>query len=539
MPDQNHKKKSRLRLIIPALLFALAASCLAGALLVRDAASEYYRQHYLDFSFTTAGLSYEETTAELDNPGGGFYCLHGYLLSEETTNETLDELLARDIRLDEGDGLVLLEINLLRYRDAPLSARALAQLERILLAWEKADYQIILRFLYDWDGNAAATDPEDLAQITEHMTQAAPVVNAHAASVYTMQGTFAGSWGEMHGSKHTTPEAMCTLMEHLNEVIDPGIFLAVRTPAHRRTILNSAEAFPEKNTLAVRLGLYNDGMLGSETDLGTYGEIDKHASVSLGDHWLRAQELAYQDEVCRHVPNGGEAVIDNPLNDLDAALEAFRTMHVSYLNCKYQLEVLDKWRETPIQTDDKWNGMDGFTYIGRHLGTRYRCTEASAAPFDCWKRDTASLSFTLANTAFSGSCRPLICRIRVVSDADESVVFEQVVGTDSAENSDPAGRTGDADSLRALCNGEKLSLSLELPLRTLPDGAYRVYLSCETVTDGHALALANSLPHTESGYEIASFSLSRTPTEIPSGKALIERYLSHLSASEKPQALAK
>ncbi len=551
MPNSSPKKKTNRWLVIPALLVALASAAFIAATLLQRAADGYYRQRYLDFAFTN-DHDYTESAQALDNPEGGFYCLHGYLLSEDTTEESLDELLARDIRLNESDGLVLLEINLLRYRDTPLTDAALTQLRRILDAWEKADYRLILRFLYDWDGNAAATEPQALSQILEHMTQVAPAVNEHAASVYLLQGIFVGAWGEMHGSDHMQAESMCALMEHLNEVIDPGIFLAVRTPAQRRTILNSAEAFPDNSGLALRLGLYNDGMLGSDIDLGTYGDVDQSTASSLSDRWLRGQELDYQDALCRYVPNGGEVVIDNPLNDLAAAIEAFRVMHVSYLNRSYQLEVLDKWRADTMQTDDSWNGMDGFTYIERHLSPRYRCTGADASAFNFWEDDTATCSLTLTNTAFAGARRPLACCLRIVSATDNRVVFEQDIdpgtldadastegtasGADAAGGTEETGPPAVADRLQTLCNGEEIRAFVTLPLRELADGTYRILLSCEYTRDGQRLALANDLPETEHGYEIASFTLSRTPAAAPAGRELIRRYLSHWSAQ---RALAK
>ena len=43
------------------------------------------------------------------------------------------------------------------------------------------------------------------------------------------------------------------------------------------------------------------------------------------------------------MPNGGEVVLDNPLNDFSQAVEALRCMHVSYLNAEHDLNVLRKW----------------------------------------------------------------------------------------------------------------------------------------------------------------------------------------------------
>lgn len=393
-------------LIIILLLAGVGYGTFSLYRLTASAAEDYYRSRYLSFDLSNEDYDYSESTAKLSNPGGSFYNLTGYLLSEDTSPENLVMRLREDIKACSDEELVLIEINLMNYNDCALSDHALTQIEKILQIWSSQGYRIILRFLYDWDGKSADTEPKDLALIQTHMSQIAPIVNAHAKDIYTMQGIFVGDFAEMHGGSHMDTDSMCTLAKCLDSVIDPDIFLSVRTPAQRRRILDSAEAFPADSTLAARLGLFNDGMLGSGNDLGTYGDTDRSQSVSLDDHWLREQELEYQDELCRLVPNGGEAVIDNPLNDLDQAIDTLAIMHVSYLNRMHHEEVIDKWRSDTVHTGDVWEGTNGYDYIDAHLGSRYRCAGVSVSPFDCWTDDTATLELTFTNTGFSGFYEP-------------------------------------------------------------------------------------------------------------------------------------
>lgn len=520
---KRSKKKGQKKAAVVWLLSLLFLVCLsfAGIRMLTQAANDYYESRYLSFDFSNAAYDYSESTAQLNNPGGGYYYLRGYLLSDDTADEDLSALLERDLALSDDAHLVLLEINLLRYKDRALSDTALSQIDRILCAWQDADFQIILRFLYDWDGNAAASEPSDIELVKTHMTQTASVVNSYASSIYTMQGIFVGNVAEMNGGIHMNTDSMCALMAHLDAVIDPDIFLSVRTPAQRRTILASADAFPADNTLAKRLGLFNDGMLGSDSDLGTYGNTDKNSSSSLSDHWLREQELEYQNELCRLVPNGGEVTIDNPYNDLKAAISDLSAMHVSYLNCMYHMEVLGKWKTDTVQTDDVWNGTDGYTYIGAHMGYRYRCSQTSSGNFHFWTDDAVQLNLSLENTGFSGSYEPLSMSLLIAPNESSPAVFEAAL-TDTG--------------FLSLCCGESADASLTLPLREFPDGDYRVYLSCTRGSDGRAIALANDLKFTDHGYEIASFSIDRTPTGTPSARELLRQYLSHLSESEKSLA---
>ena len=128
------------------------------------------------------------------------------------------------------------------------------------------------------------------------MEQVGPIVNKYASSVYIMQGIFVGNWGEMNNTTHMGNGEMETLIQKLDNVIDPSIFLSVRTPAQWRTIVGEYRGTkvprcPQPNllsSLASRLGLYNDGMLGSANDTGTYG--DKAAAdldTNYSDAWTR------------------------------------------------------------------------------------------------------------------------------------------------------------------------------------------------------------------------------------------------------------
>ena len=78
----------------------------------------------------------------------------------------------------------------------------------------------------------------------------------------------------MNNTTHMGNGEMETLIQKLDDVIDPSIFLSVRTPAQWRTIVGEYHGTkvprcPQPNllsSLASRLGLYNDGMLGSAND---------------------------------------------------------------------------------------------------------------------------------------------------------------------------------------------------------------------------------------------------------------------------------
>jgi len=185
------------------------------------------------------------------------------------------------------------------------------------------------------------------------MDQLAPVINCYADHIHILQGIFVGNYGEMNNSIYLSTQSMTALLTRLADLTDPSIYLSVRTPAQWRSITSSVSLpfpFPTfDGSLMSRLGLFNDGMLGSDTDLGTYGTISRDGSETPGDKGTQQEELAFQDMLCRYVPNGGEAVIDN----------------------------------TTYPGDDCFDGCTGYKYIRAHLGYRY-VLQSSDFRFNTW-----------------------------------------------------------------------------------------------------------------------------------------------------------
>lgn len=361
-------------------------------------------QRYQPMSYQAA--SYQETSAPLDNPFRGFHHLYGFILSEADPEETAK--LTQKYISSGSQPLMLLQINLLRYANTDLSDNALTQLERILTEIHDSKRQVILRFLYDWDGKGPDAEPDSIEQILRHMDQIGPVVNRYADAVFLLQSTFTGSWGEMNATNYGTHADVRLLMTHLAQVTDPSIYLAVRTPSQlrgvtqTRTPVSADTAFD--GSIESRLGLYNDGMLGSNSDLGTYDDTPNADTAAPEDKGTREEELAFQDALCQFVPNGGEAVINNPYNDLENALVDLAKMHVTYLSCEHDSAVLNKWRDSVYHGDDCFDGVTGYEYISAHLGYRYMVAD-SAFTYDALDKNSGVLTLTIQNKGFAPAYR--------------------------------------------------------------------------------------------------------------------------------------
>ena len=437
---------------------------------------------------TFATESFSESTGYLPNPYQGFYHMMGYTLSDDY-DPAKGSLYQTDSYMDS---LALVEFNLRNYRTTEISETGLAQLDDILTSWSQSPShtKLILRFLYDWDGLALATEPESLDLILTHMDQISTLVNRHRDSIYVMQGIFVGNWGEMHHSHFMDETSVKTLIQHLHEVIDPSIYLSVRTPAQWRMINNLYDlpakfpAFGADDSLMGRLGLFNDGMLGSESDLGTYGNTARRDAISPAYQGTRKEELAFQNKLCRYVPNGGEVIFNNNLSELETSVSALRTMHVSYLNADYDGRVMEKWRNTVWTGNDVFRGCDGYSYVKAHLGYRYLIRTCKIKKSGWFIPDWA-LTLTMENSGFSNTLKP----------------FRTTILLKHTETGTCTTVPFDVD-LRNLGSGQKKSFTVKLPVKELERGSYQIYFSVTDETSGQMILLGNTNEVTENGYLI-------------------------------------
>ena len=357
-------------------------------------------------SFEAAEQS--ESTDAVSNPYCGFYHLYGYQLSEE--GNTPAKKWVSSVLANDDNYIVLLQINLVNYKNKPISDSALSQLDSIISSFAAANKQIILRFLYDWDGNALQSEPSSIEQVSSHMDDVAPVVNAHKDAVFLLQGIFTGNCGEMNQTHYGSNDDIRRLMKELSSVISPEIYLSVRTPAQLRTILGTtspfANASPYDGSLYARLGLFNDGMFGNEFDCGTYDDTPLADTSDITQKGIRKEEIAFQSNLCSYVPNGGEAVLANPYNDLVKAIPDLYDMRVSYLSCDHEASVLNKWKNTVYSGEDTvFSGVSGYDYIRAHLGYRYVLTGTQVS-FSGLFSSHIQFKITVENRGFSPCYRP-------------------------------------------------------------------------------------------------------------------------------------
>lgn len=376
--------------------------------------------------------SFVESAEYLPNGERGYYDIAGVKISDDVRLDasTLEALST----LSSEKTLEMLQLHIGAYQTGPMSEHGLEQIRRVLESYRQLDVRLIVRVLYDWEGRGMEADPVSLGVVLTHMEQLGSLFQEYADKIFLIQGVFVGSWAEMHSSRYLTQDNYPVLIKKMHETMPQNAFLAVRTPAYWRAAADTSDpaaAAPSgtQPSLPQRLSLFNDGMLGNAADCGTYGEIPREQSSTLTDKWTREDELAFQNVLNLYVPNGGEVVLDNPLNDLEAADRDLRTMHVSYLNGGHDQAVLEKWKQSVWRQEGSvYDGMSGYEYIERHLGYRYVIRSAKVQR-SAWLWETPVLTLEIENVGYASRYTPCKAEL-LLRNCETGEMVCLTVGTD-------------------------------------------------------------------------------------------------------------
>lgn len=322
------------------------------------------------------------------NPGRGWYQLFSFDIGKPMEMGLLKG------SVNEKDRLVLLLMNIGSCRTYDLTESMLEYLQQIFVFFSERKQEMIVRIVYDTEGKGLEREPASLEQVQRHMRQIGPVLRRFSGHIYTLQGLFVGNWGEMHGSRYLSDEKLRSLAETLWDAIGGSCYLAVRTPRQRR-LLEQSRIDMQK------VGLFDDGLFGSETHLGTFGvEADTSKRESA---WLPEKELEYLNASCGRVPNGGEAVLGEGIG-AERIIGTLESMHLTYLNRVYDARILELWRREIFR-----DGRSLYDYIGNRLGYRFVLKKVWMEK----KRREVMLFFSGENQGFGNLLRESELRLHV------------------------------------------------------------------------------------------------------------------------------
>ncbi|MCR5452888.1 MAG: DUF4832 domain-containing protein [Lachnospiraceae bacterium] len=431
-------------------------------------------------------VAYTETSGDAGGPFRGFYRIYAYGASDSLKPDK--EWIKKELNDNKDQTLVLCEVNLNAYRNGDISETGLKNIEDFLDIFIDSNKTLIVRFLYDWSGldTIANEEPEDISIIKRHMEQIAPIINKRKAAILTHQGIFAGKYAEMHSSKYTSDKNVKQLFETLDGFCDDDIYLSVRTPRFYRLLtgiqntVDLEKLSHDASKIYNRVALFNDGMLGSSNDVGTYGDgnfSENQGAVAV----CREDEIGFQDSLCKYVPNGGEVIIDNKYNDMPAAAETLKNIHVSYLNSEYDTQVFEKWEKSSYEQYDS-----SYDYIQSHMGYRFLVKDSYVVT-EAFSDQKEKFYVIISNTGFAPYYKNSSISLRLVGDNG----IEKDITTDiNPEN---------------ISLTEDTVIEFEFDKRELLQGEYHLFIHLKDEGLGASIPLANAGYSNGEDFELGTY----------------------------------
>ena len=306
-----------------------------------------------------------------------------------------------------------------------------------------------------------------------------------------------GAYGEMHSDTNITYNRIAEATNLMLRSTPPELKILTRTGNYSAKVLGfddwgvdfhiDGEKFAEiakaKGDTMYRVGMFNDGYLGTQYDYGTWG-ADCKTSI------CREEGVAWLEKYGINTPYGGEAlttaenyqVINTPEF---LSYEGFRT-HTSYLNIQWNNNLIDSWKKTLFNVKDfdydfeRVDSLTGFKYINDHLGYRFVLREA-------WITDTVGADgifkakVRIQNVGFGNLTWNAPVRLAVLDDLEGSDLdvcptptYYDLPDIDSRDIHSRTISIAGGDTVMTFDGNNEIEISTKLNIRG--KGRYQVYL---------------------------------------------------------------
>ncbi|SHM57892.1 protein of unknown function [Fibrobacter sp. UWR3] len=361
---------------------------------------------------------------------------------------------------------------------------------------------VIVRICYDpwYNGRSNVTPAHEW--VLKHVEQLAPVLSKNTDVVVALEMGMHGAYGEMHSDTSITYDRVAEAVNLMLRNTPPELKILTRTGNYSAKVLGfdnwgvdfhiDGEKFAEiakaKGDTMYRVGMFNDGYLGTQYDYGTWG-ADCKTSI------CREEGVAWLEKYSVNTPYGGEAlttasgyqVINTPEF---LAYEGFRT-HTSYLNIQWNNNLIDSWKKTPFKQKDfdydpaRVDSLSGFKYINDHLGYRFVLRES-------WLSDTVGADgilrakLRIQNVGFGNLTWNAPVRLAVLEDLEGSNLamcpmptYYELPDVDSRNIHSRTISIAGGDTVMTFDGNNEIEISTKLNLKG--KGSYQVYLKIGNV----------------------------------------------------------
>ena len=356
---------------------------------------------------------------------------------------------------------------------------------------------VIVRICYDPWYNGRSNVTPDHEWVLKHVKQLAPVLSKNTDVIVALEMGMHGAYGEMHSDTNITYDRVAEAVNLMLQNTPPELKILTRTGNYSAKVLGfdnwgvdfhiDGEKFAEiakaKGDTMYRVGMFNDGYLGTQYDYGTWG-ADCKSSI------CREEGVAWLEKYSINTPYGGEAlttakdyqVINTPEF---LSYEGFRT-HTSYLNIQWNNNLIDSWKKTLFNIKDfdydfeRVDSLTGFKYINDHLGYRFVLRES-------WVTDTVGedgifkAKVRIQNVGFGNLTWKAPVRLAVLTDLEGTGLLMCPMPTyydlPDIDSRDIHSRTlsiAGGDTVMTFDGNNEIEISTKLNIRG--KGRYQVYL---------------------------------------------------------------
>ena len=373
-----------------------------------------------------ATVNYQGTDEIFPNPERGFSAYR----SSPVTLDFCDELRSQNVTIIQRIHTIS------QFRADSISQYYLDLIANDFAVAREGGVKLVMRFSYT---NVQTGEDAPLEIILLHLDQLEPLLRANADVIAYVEAGFIGAWGEWYYSTNklnNTNDRRSVLFKELS-VLPESRAVVVRTPSYKRDIFKVYTALTPDSAFSgsyrARTGAHNDCFLASNTDYGTYNNIE--------------QDKTFLNLDNRYVPQGGETCNPSAYSGCENALTDLTRMHWSVLNKDYHQTVLNGWVTNGCMDD-----------IKRRLGYRLELLESTLT--DSLKPgSTVSFDFRMANLGFAAPYNPR--NLEIVLRKQDGGKYFLITGEDP----------------RFWMSGDTMDVSVEAGIPAdLPPGSYQVAL---------------------------------------------------------------
>jgi len=421
-----------------------------------------------------ANENFQPTTQELRNPGRGFYMTNFLALTPEGAVGSMHPNNPSRAFIHLRVGLAAFD----RYSgNGDFTEATLDALAQLLRFYRENNNTAVIRFAYCGFNGYNHREPP-LEQILRHVEQLGYLFHEYQDVVAAVETGMFGPWGEQHGSELMYDFAnMDALIEAFLKVVPGSRTISVRQPAFfahwARVEYDDLHVFvAPPDSPARRVGLFNDGMLGNWTDMGTFRQRHPNLPIRQNEiRWLNrhATHTLYGGEVVRFSPFGqwwsDDLPPERPINTAEFIMEEMFRVRLSYLNIEWYIPVLNSWRDVTLPS-----GETAFNFISNHMGYRYFIRDAASLI----EHGYVNIFISIRNAGAGNMVNEKITELVIAS---ETYNFAVVIDFD----------------IRSLLSQNTIYLESAFPVHLLSEGEWGVYLRVREANYAIGYELNNSV----------------------------------------------